>query len=92
MAQGSQHGISNNPAGRPPGAGQKITISVRGNIVKQIEDDIDRFFAELNALQGRDYVRAFTELLKLVIPRPLNEEETDVMNSNSELIRRLFGN
>ena len=89
---GLSTGRTNNPNGRPAGAVQRISLSVRKTIVERIEDDVDKFFDELNALQGKEYVRAFTELLKLVIPRPLNEEETDVMNSNSELLRRLFGN
>ena len=83
-------GYTNNPNGRPAGATQRITLSVRENIVKRIENDVDKFFDELNALSGRDYVRCFTELIKLVVPRPLNEEESNVMDVNSELIKRLF--
>ena len=88
---GLQKGRTNNPNGRPIGSVQRIPISVKETIIKRIEDDIDKFFYELNALQGRDYVRCMTELLKLVIPRPLNEEESDAVNASSELIRRLFG-
>ena len=89
---GLQKGRTNNPNGRPIGSVQRIPISVKETIIKRIEDDIDKFFDELNALQGRDYVRCMTELIKLVIPRPLTDEETDVMNSGSEMLRRLFGN
>jgi len=89
---GLQKGMTNNPNGRPIGSVQRIPISVRETIVKQIEDDVDKYFDTLNALTGKDYVRCMTELIKLVIPRPLNEEETNNMNINSELLRRLFGN
>ncbi|MCL2651083.1 MAG: hypothetical protein FWD60_08690 [Candidatus Azobacteroides sp.] len=90
MLRGSQNGISNNPAGKPAGANQKITLSVRKCIVDKIRLDVEKYFEELNALRGKDYVRCMTELLKLIIPRPLNEEESNVMNINSELIKRLF--
>jgi len=36
---------------------------------------IDGYFKKLKSLDAKDYVRCFTELLKLIIPRPLNEEE-----------------
>jgi len=90
MARGSQNGISNNPAGKTPGSNQKLTISVRERIVEQIQTDFDKYFEALDKLTGKDYVRCMTELLKLIIPRPLNEEESNNINMNSELLRRLF--
>jgi len=90
MPRGSQNGISNNPAGKPAGANQKITLAVRERIVDKIQIDVEKYFTELNSLTGKDYVRCFTELLKLIIPRPLNEEESSAMNINSEFIKRLF--
>jgi len=89
---GLQKGRTNNPNGRPIGSVQRIPISVKETIIKRIEDDVDKYFDTLNTLTGKEYVRCMTELLKLIIPRPLNEEETDVMNSGSEMLRRLFGN
>ena len=90
MARGSQNGISNNPKGKPTGAVTKITLSVREKIVEKVTDDLDNYFNELKQLTGKDYVKCFTELLKLVVPRPLNEEETSAFNINSELIKKLF--
>ena len=90
MARGSQNGISNNPSGKTPGSVQKLTLSVREKIVDELSNNFDGYFTKLKALESKDYVRCFTELLKLVIPRPLNEEESNVMNVNSELIKRLF--
>jgi len=90
MARGSQNGISNNPAGKPSGAATKLTLSIREKIVEKVTEDINGYFEKLNALTGKDYVRCMTELLKLVIPRPLNEEESNAYNVNSELIKRLF--
>jgi len=88
--RGSQNGISNNPAGKPAGVNQKITLSVREYIVDKIQTDIEKYFEELNDLKGKDYVKSFTELLKLIIPRPINEEESNALNINSEFIKRLF--
>lgn len=88
--KGVGKGNTNNPNGRPNGAIQKITLSVRERIVEQIQNDFSKYFTELNQLQGKDYVRCMTELLKLVIPRPLNEEESNAINMSSEIIKRLF--
>ena len=90
MARGSQGGVSNNPAGRPSGTNQKLSLSVRERIVDRIQNNLDKYFTDLDALSGKDYVRCFTELLKLIIPRPLNEEESNSMNINNEFIKRLF--
>ena len=90
MARGSQNGISNNPTGKPKGAANNLSISVREKIVEHIKNDFDAYIEELNSLEGKDYVRCMTELIKLVVPRPLNEEESNAMNINSELIKRLF--
>ena len=88
--KGVGKGNTNNPNGKPPSTVQKLTLSVRERIVEQIQTDFTKYFEELNALTGKDYVRCMTELFKLVIPRPLNEEESNAYNVNSELIKRLF--
>jgi len=90
MPRGSQNGISNNPTGKPVGAKNKLSISVKEVIVEAVTNDIDSYIKRLKSLSDRDYVRCMTELLKLIIPRPLNEEESSAMNINSELIKRLF--
>jgi len=90
MARGSQNGISNNPSGKPAGTNQKLTLSVRERIIEKIQNDFDKYFEALDVLTGKDYLRCMTELLKLIIPRPLNEEESNALNINSELIKRLF--
>jgi hypothetical protein len=87
---GLKGGQTNNPGGRPVGAKGKLPLCVKTSVVEHIESNLDSYFERLNALEGRDYVRCMTELIKLIIPRPLNEEETDNINTNSELIKRLF--
>jgi len=90
MARGSQNGISNNPAGKPAGTNQKLTLSVRERIIEKIQDDLDKYFEILNVLTEKDYMRCMNELLKLVVSRPLNEEESSALKINSEFIKRLF--
>jgi len=90
MARGSQNGISNNPAGKPAGATTKLTLSIREKIIEEVTDNFDDYITKLKKLEGKDYVRCMTELLKLVIPRPLNEEETSAIGVYSEAIKRLF--
>jgi len=90
MPRGSQNGISNNPTGKPVGTKNKLSISVKEVIVEEVTNDIDSYIKRLKSLGDRDYVRCMTELLKLIIPRPLNEEESNALNINSELIKRLF--
>ena len=90
MAQ--RKGQTGNPYGRPVGAKGKLSLSVKTTVTDYLNDNIDEYFKTLRALEGKDYVRCMTELIKLVVPRPLNEEETNTVNVNSELIKRLFSN
>ena len=87
---GLKKGQTNNPDGRPVGCKGKIPLSVKTNIVDYINDNFDSYIERLNSLEGKDYVRCMTELIKLVVPRPLNEEESYSFNFHSEMINRLF--
>jgi len=91
MPRGSQNGVSNNPTGKPVGTKNKLSASVKEIIVEEVTNDIDSYIKRLKSLDDKDYVRCMTELIKLIIPRPLNEEEANAINYNSELIKRLFG-
>jgi len=90
MARGSQNGISNNPNGRKAGSNQKLSLSLRSTIIDEVNNNFNDYITKLKSLQDKDYVRCMTELIKLVVPRPLNEEESNAMNINSEFIKRLF--
>jgi len=87
---GLQKGFTNNPNGRPAGAKGKLSQSVKEMIVKEVNGDFDSYMKKMRSLDDRDYVRCMTELIKLVVPRPVNEEESNLMNVNSEVIKRLF--
>jgi hypothetical protein len=84
-------GHTNNPKGRPPGARNKISVGVKRRIIEYVEKDFDKYIQALETLEPRDMVRSFTELLKLVIPRPVSDEELDaIKGSRSTLLSRLF--
>ena len=88
MAQ--KKGQTGNPNGRPLGAKGKLSLSVRTNVTDFLNNNIDAYFDKIRSLDDKDYVRCMTELLKLVIPRPLNDEESNTMSINNEFLKRLF--
>lgn len=90
MARGAQNGISNNPTGRPVGTTNKIQITVKQKIVEFVVNDFDNLLKEIRELDKRDSVKAKIELIKLVVPRPLNTSEEDEVKTRSEIMRRLF--
>jgi hypothetical protein len=88
---GTKKGKVNNPSGRPEGALNKVSASVKSRIVTFVEDDFDGYMERLKDLENRDYVKAMTELIKLVVPRALNEEETQSNQLRNEMIKRMMG-
>ncbi|MDR1938644.1 MAG: hypothetical protein LBQ73_09155 [Tannerellaceae bacterium] len=90
---GLPKGRTNNPKGKPIGAVNKVSVSVKSRIAKYVEDDFDSFIKVMEGLEGKDRVKAEIELIKLVVPRPVNQEELDaIAQSQSPLIAKLFMN
>lgn len=88
---GTKKGKTNNPSGRPAGAKNKVSVTVKKRIVEYVEKDFDKYVSDLRCLDARDRVKAFTELLKLVVPRPVSEEELEaIRGSQSVTLSRLF--
>jgi len=82
---------SNNPAGKPKGAKDRLSRSIKERIYKYLEGDFESFITDIQSLEPRDRVRAVTELIKLVVPRPVSTEELDaIRGSQSALVSRLF--
>lgn len=67
--RGLPKGRSNNPGGRPKGSKNKIPAELKSQLVEELTNGLDDFFTALSNLNDRDYIRAYTELLKLVIPQ-----------------------
>jgi len=84
-------GKTNNPNGRPVGAKNKLQLTVKGRIIDYVNNDFDTFIKEVKKLRIKDRVKAKLELIKLVTPRPLNEEERNALNNMNPLLTRLFG-
>ncbi len=89
--KGQRAGLTNNPHGRPPGSKNKVSRGLRERIVEFAEGDFDVLVAEMNFLSPKDRVRAKIDILKLVIPRPVSEEEKNAAEKLFSGLERLFG-
>jgi hypothetical protein len=84
-------GKTNNPFGKPVGTKNKVPTTVKKRIVEYVEADFDKYIKDIEELEPRDRVKAFTELVKLVVPRPVGEEELEaIRGSQSATLSRLF--
>jgi hypothetical protein len=84
-------GKTNNPHGRPAGATNKISETVKRKIVEFIEADFDGYIEDIRRLEPKDRVKAVTELIKMLVPRPVDREESDLLTlAGSALVERLF--
>ena len=89
--KGQGKGRTNNPAGKPAGTKNKIPQTVKKRIIEYVEDNFDGYINDIKSLRARDRVKAVTELIKLVVPRPVSEEEMEaIRGSQSALLSRLF--
>lgn len=84
---------SNNPFGRPAGSKNKVSAAVKARIAEYVNNDFDTYIKEIEEIEDvKDRVRAKTELIKLVVPRPVSEEETAASKDfYTEAMRRMFG-
>ncbi|MDL2323409.1 hypothetical protein LJC52_05420 [Bacteroidales bacterium OttesenSCG-928-A17] len=89
--RGLPKGRTNNPNGRPVGSKSKVKSPIREKIIAYVESDFDKLIKEINALPEKEQVRAKIDLIKLVVPRPLAEEEKETFNTQSALFLRLSG-
>jgi hypothetical protein len=88
---GLPKGTTNNPAGKPAGAKNRVSKTVKNRIVEYVEKDFDRYISDLNSLEAKDRVKAVTELIKLIVPRPVGEEELEaIRGSRSAVLERMF--
>lgn len=86
-------GKRGNPKGKPKGTPNKLSLGVKSRIVSYVENHFDSYIETLEALEPKDRSKAFTELIKLVVPRPVSKEELDaIKGSNSALVAKLFSN
>jgi len=70
-----QKGQSGNPAGRPKGAKTKTPEQIRGMVKKFISDHWDEIEKDFKAMKAKDRTIFINNLLKHVLPAPLNPEQ-----------------
>ena len=71
-----------NENGRPLGSKNKSTILVKNTIASILDDNIELFKEKLLQLNDKDFVRAYMDLTKYVIPTMKAVEVNDVSEDN----------
>ena len=84
-------GQTNNPFGRPPGSKNLIQAKLRKAIENHLQIKMPDILKVIAELDSKDRVKAYLELMRLVIARPLNEDEADTARVQSEMVARFFG-
>jgi hypothetical protein len=91
MAQ-FQKGEVHNPKGRPLGSKNKNTTPVKAIIEKIVMDNIGSIADDLKELEPKDRVRAITDLAKIIVPRPISDDERDMVNEGVRRMHDAFFN
>jgi len=71
-----------NDNGRPVGSKNKSTILVKNTIASILDDNVELFKEKLLQLNYKDFVRAYMDLAKYVIPTMKAVEVNDVSEDN----------
>lgn len=92
--RGLKPGMTNNPAGRKKGSKNKIQYDVRKAIYEKVSDVdyIEDFFKDIDKIK-QPYARSKVklELVKLFVPRPLNDDEQKDSDIRSAMYAKLAG-
>jgi hypothetical protein len=73
---------SRNENGRPVGSKNKSTILIKNTIASILDDNLNLFKEKLLQLNDKDFVRAYMDLAKYVIPTMKAVEVNDVSEDN----------
>lgn len=71
-----------NENGRPVGSKNKSTILIKNTITSILDDNIELFKEKLLQLNDKDFVRAYMDLAKYIIPTMKAVEVNDVSEDN----------
>ena len=71
-----------NENGRPLGSKNKSTILIKNTIASILNDNVELFKEKLLQLNDKDFVRAYMDLTKYVIPTMKAVEVNDVTEDN----------
>ena len=72
-----------NENGRPLGSKNKSTVLIKNTIASILDDNVELFKEKLLKLNDKDFVRAYMELAKYVIPTMKAVEVNDVTEDNA---------
>ena len=71
-----------NDNGRPLGSKNKSTVLIKNTIASILDDNVELFKEKLLQLNDKDFVRAYMDLTKYVIPTVKAVEVNDVTDNN----------
>lgn len=71
-----------NENGRPLGSKNKSTVLIKNTIASILDDNIELFKEKLLKLNDKDFVRAYMDLTKYVIPTLKAVEVNDLTEDN----------
>ena len=92
--RGLHKGITNNPNGRPKGSKNKFSYDARTFIYDNVANDrfVNGLFMDIDAIEEVDKrAKLKLELIKLFVPRPLNEVEEKDKDIRSAIFYKLSG-
>ena len=72
-----------NENGRPLGSKNKSTVLIKNTIASILDDNVELFKEKLLKLSDKEFVRAYMELAKYVIPTMKAVEVNDVTEDNA---------
>lgn len=87
---GLKKGMTNNLAGRTPGALNKIGKDLRMNISDFLNDNFDDFVKAYNKLEGKDKVSAYIDLIPFVVARMQASSVTIDIEAQKKTVHDLF--
>lgn len=91
---GAPKGSTNNPNGRPKGSKNKISFDIRAAIYEKVSDSkfVDGLFKDIRDVEDTDKrAKLKLELVKLFVPRPMNEDEAKDRDIKSAIFNKLAG-
>jgi hypothetical protein len=94
MAQkrGLPKGVTNNPKGRPKGSKNKLSYNVRAFIYDNVANEgfVNGLFIDIDRVEEADKrAKLKIELVKLFVPRPVNDNEQKDNDIHSAIYKKL---
>lgn len=91
---GAPKGSTNNPNGRPKGSKNKISYDIRKAIFEKVGNTtfVNGLFDDIKGIEDDDKrAKMKLELVKLFVPRPMNEDEAKDRDIKSAIFNKLAG-